>query len=235
MAVDKMKTGIPGLDKLTQGGIPRGLSVMVGGSSGSGKTTLCTQILYEGVKKYDEPGIFVTLEISPNKMFEFAGELGWDLKKYVEQNKIIMITLDPFQMHKLSGSEALISLLLEKIKDYKAKRVVIDSLDIFNLLFSDSFERRVAIHNLVTKLQNVNCNLFLISELETENVDISVEKLPTSVVDGIILLYYLRTGNVRTRAIEILKIRGTNHDKGIHPFKIGKNGISIYPEEKIFR
>lgn len=235
MVVERMKTGIPGLDKLTGGGVPRGLSVLVGGSSGSGKTTFCTQILYEGVKKYKEPGIFVTLEITPKKMYEFAGELGWDLKKYVEENKIIMITLDPFQMHKLSGSEALISLLLEKIRDYKAKRVVIDSLDIFNLLFSDPFEKRVAIHNLVTKLQSVNCNLFIISEMESETVDVTVESLPTSIVDGIIVLYYLRTGNVRTRAIEVLKLRGIKHDKGIHPFKIGSNGITIYPEEKIFR
>jgi KaiC/GvpD/RAD55 family RecA-like ATPase len=230
-----MKSGMPGFDKLCGGGIPRGISTILAGSSGSGKTTFATQILYNGITKYKENGVFVTLEITPKKMFEFTKNFGWDLKKLVDEDRLIMVTLDPFQMHKFSGSDALISLLLEKIKDYKVRRVVLDSLDIFNLLFSDPFDRRVAIHNLVTKLQSVNCNLIMISELDTENVDVNVEDLPTSVVDSIILLYYLRQGNVRQRAIEILKIRGIEHDKGMRPFRITNKGVKVYPGEKIFR
>jgi KaiC/GvpD/RAD55 family RecA-like ATPase len=75
----------------------------------------------------------------------------------------------------------------------------------------------------------------MISEVDTTAPMVNMDKLPTSVVDGIILLYNLRSGNTRQRAIEIMKMRGTAHDKEIHPFKMGPKGIKIYSKEKIFR
>lgn len=230
-----MHSGIPGFDELVQKGVPRGISCIVAGSSGSGKTTFCTQLLHEGVKKYKEKGLFVTLETTPHKLFEFMNVFKWDLKKMEEKKDIIIITMDPFQMHKLGGSETLASLLYNKVEEHGVRRLVIDSLDVFDLLYKDPFEKRVAVHNLVTKLQETNSNLFMISEVDTSSPEVNLSKLPTSVVDGIVLLYNLRSGNIRQRAIEVLKMRGTAHDKGMHPFKMMPNGIKIYSKEKMFR
>ncbi|MHA2428608.1 MAG: RAD55 family ATPase [Candidatus Hermodarchaeia archaeon] len=235
MKEDRMHSGIPGFDDLVQKGIPRGISCIVAGSSGAGKTTFCTQLLYEGIKKYKEKGLFVTLETTPQKLFDFMGTFKWDLKKMEKDKDLTIITMDPFQMHKLGGSETLASLLYNKIEEHGIKRLVIDSLDVFDLLYKDPFEKRVAVHNLVTKLQETDSNLFMISAADTTAPAVNIDRLPTSVVDSIILLYNLRSGNTRQRAIEILKMRGTEHDKEMHPFKMGPTGIKIYSKEKIFR
>jgi KaiC/GvpD/RAD55 family RecA-like ATPase len=235
MAILRMRSGVPGFDELTQGGIPKGISCIVGGSSGAGKTTFCAQLLYEGVRKYKEKGLFVTLETTPHKLFQFMSVFKWDFKKMEKDKKIVIITMDPFQMHKLGGSETLASLLYNKVEDSGVKRLVIDSLDVFDLLYKDPFEKRVAVHNLVTKLEETDSNLFMISEVDTSSPDINLDKLPTSVVDGIIMLYNLRSGNTRQRAVEVLKMRGTAHNKEMHPFKMVPTGIKIYSKEKIFR
>ncbi|MHA1131169.1 MAG: ATPase domain-containing protein, partial [Candidatus Helarchaeota archaeon] len=82
--IERVKSGISGLDEILNGGFIKGTNVLLAGSAGTGKTIFCMQFLYNGVVDYDEPGIFVTLEEMPAELRREAALFGWDFRKLEE-------------------------------------------------------------------------------------------------------------------------------------------------------
>src|SRR5450631_2616206 len=93
---DLVRTGIAGLDDILNGGIPRGNVILVEGSIGTGKTTLGVEFIYRGSSLFDEPGIIVVFEVSPDKLMRDALRFGWDLRRLEQQGrlKIVFTTRD---------------------------------------------------------------------------------------------------------------------------------------------
>jgi circadian clock protein KaiC len=77
---DLIRTGISGLDTIFRSGIPRGNVLLVEGAAGTGKTLLGMEFIYRGATQYNEPGIIVTFEVSPQKLMCDAAGFGWDLE-----------------------------------------------------------------------------------------------------------------------------------------------------------
>ena len=71
-----VQTGIAGLDLILMGGIPRTNVILVEGSTGSGKTLLGVEFIYRGITEFNEPGIIVVFEVSPDKLIRDAATLG---------------------------------------------------------------------------------------------------------------------------------------------------------------
>ena len=76
---DLVRTGIYGLDEILSGGIPRGNIILAEGAVGTGKTTLGVEFIYRGATEFDEPGVIVLFEVSPDKIVRDAAMFGWDL------------------------------------------------------------------------------------------------------------------------------------------------------------
>lgn len=228
---ERTKTGINGLDEVMGGGFEEDSINIVCGGPGSGKTIFALQFLINGAEKYNEPGVYITFEESKNKIIKHMKEFGWDIKGLENKGKLEIIEYTPEHVKKLlteGGGE--VDLAVEKIK---AKRIVIDSLTAFALLFKDELARMEAFLDLFKLIQKWECTALLISEEEQD-----IEKHHASTiefeVDGIVLLYNLRKDDVRKRALEILKLRGTQHSNKLFPMKITNKGINIYPEETLF-
>ena len=85
MQVQKLPTGIEGFDDVCQGGLPIGRSTLISGTSGTGKTVFSLHFLHNGIKHFDEPGIFVTFEESPLDILRNAASFGWNLQEMVER------------------------------------------------------------------------------------------------------------------------------------------------------
>src|ERR1700682_4990890 len=88
---DRVKTGISGLDAILAGGIPRGNIILLEGAIGTGKTTIGTEFVYRGAKEFDEPGVIVVFEVSPDKLARDAAGLGWDLPGLERSQKLEVI------------------------------------------------------------------------------------------------------------------------------------------------
>ena len=73
------RTGISGLDSILEGGIPRSNVTLVEGAIGTGKTTMGVEFVYRGASEFNEPGLIVLFEVSPEKVVRDAAQLGWDL------------------------------------------------------------------------------------------------------------------------------------------------------------
>src|SRR5438445_562829 len=80
-AIERVHTGIPGLDHVLEGGFPKGARVLIAGGAGCGKTIYCGQYLYKGATRYGEPGVYVTTEEPPQEFRSNMLRFGWDFKR----------------------------------------------------------------------------------------------------------------------------------------------------------
>lgn len=224
--MDKIETGISGLDILLEGGIPQNHSVLVAGTSGSGKSIFSMQFLLEGAEK-GEPGLYITFEEDEESILKVLDNFSWNLKKHIKADKIRIIRYDPYRF------QDIMDILSSNIKQMNAKRIVIDSISAIGLYIQDIREIRKTLVDIQSLGKSANCTTMIITEAPSDNPKkLSRFDVEEFVADGIIVLYYTPVANEYTRSIFVWKMRGTNHSRKIHPFKITKEGITVYPKEE---
>lgn len=231
-----VKTGIPGFDSILSGGLKKNSSVVVSGPPGSGKTTLGLQFIYFGAKEFDEPGVYVTLSQSIDEIKNDCKSFGWDIEDLVAKGKLLLVDLRPFKIKdevierdnslyrgEQIPFEHLTKFISNSIKKIKAKRVVIDSISILGMQYSDKFHMRQGLQGMIQSLENFNVTTMLISEF-SENNQVALEWFVTS---GIIQLDNQIINNEMRRTIKITKLRGIEHSKQIHTLELGSNGLIV--------
>ena len=219
----RVPTGIPGLDKLMDGGLVDGDVYLVTGGTGTGKTLFCCQFLWEGLKN-GEPGIFFSLEEHPQDVIHDAESFGWDFQKHIDNKKFIIEYQDPFEMADIT------TMVKNKIKKLGAKRVVIDSTSIFGMIFKDSSELRQRLYELIKSLKETGAVVLMTAEILEDTKGLSRYGVEEFVADGVIVLNYMTIGTEAFGSIEVRKMRRTAHQHGLYPTKITKNGIEIGKE-----
>jgi len=122
---------------------------------------------------------------------------------------------------------------IEKIRDMvsemDAKRLVIDSTTAFAMFMTSESEIRYNLFKLINEMKKLNCTTLLLSETMGGRDQFSRFGVEEFVVDGVIALYF----RPPVRAILIRKMRGTDHDKYVHPFEITPNGIEVNATEQV--
>ncbi len=225
--MERTKTGVPGMDELLDGGIPKGNLVVLAGDPGSGKTCFCLEYLYEGATKYNEPGIYISLEETESDILRIARQWGWDFDTLIGQNKISVTSVELYDFDKLKNLiEDLISVL-------KAKRVVIDPGVVFRLYFDRELDARKRILSLGKMLKKIGCTTIITNEITLDKTR-SLFGLEEYVADGVILLYHSKIENRFIRSVGILKMRGTKISEKLHPVKITENGIVVLAKQELF-
>ena len=224
---ERVKSGIPGLDDMVDGGIPKGNLVVLSGDPGSGKTVFCLQFLFEGAIKYDEPGIYVSLEEPEETILEGASEFGWDLKSLIQTNKLKIITIELYDFERLKSS------IEDTVKQINAKRVVIDPGVIFKLFFDRELDARKRIVALGKMLKRIGCTSIITNEISLDRMT-SLYGLEEYVADGVILMYHTKVKSRFVRSIAILKMRNTKISEQLKPIQIDDSGITVLVKGEIF-
>lgn len=236
--MDRIKSGISGLDEMLGGGIPKGRTVLVSGHCGSGKTMFATQFMDHGFHK-NEQGVYVTLEQGRVKLFEDALGLGIDFKAMEKAKKVRVIggqvgKISKFKFKTKAKVYDMIDEIREVIEEVKAKRVVIDSVNLFAMLFSSDEEKREAVAALISMLEDSNCTSILTCEVPENSSNISWYGFEDFVVDGVIFLHRRMNEGTYQRAISIIKMRGINHTQNIQAMDIKNKGLIVYDQEPDF-
>lgn len=227
MAEDKVSTGIAGLDEMLGGGIPKGHIAVVMGAFGTGKTTFALQFVNQGLSA-GEHCIFISLEEDTKSILKSAEAYGWNLQKYFDESKLGLYKLEPADAK--STVTRIKSELPSFIKEFKASRVVLDSVSLLNMLFEGDQERRSTLFNLTQLLRSTGCTALLTAEVKDDNPRSSRDGLVEYTVDGVILLQYdePKESGEGQLSLRILKMRRTAHSRRIKPYSIGKNGITVH-------
>jgi circadian clock protein KaiC len=251
--VKRTKTGMEGLDQLLNGGIPKNAVVLISGGAGSGKTLMGLQFLVKGATEYGEKGVFVTFEETREDITEQASQFGWDLNKLESEGNLKIVQFIPSKHHL-----AFVNFQLDElISTFKPSRLVYDSISTIGVyaeiladvetltsmglkkedmaveLRPDTVTRR-AVMDIMSRLKSYQLTSLVISELPKQFNFLSRDTVSEFVADGIIVLHCLERKEKKVRAIEVLKMRRTQHSMDLVPMLIGNNGIEVLTEEKVY-
>jgi len=235
----RLKTGIRGFDQISNGGIPLGRSTIVAGTAGSSKTIFACQFLSAGIENFDESGVFVTFEETPQDIRENMAGFGWDIEKWEEEKKWAFVdaSFDPSFQINIGGDfdfGALLVRIENAVKITGAKRVSIDSVGAIFTQFTDVSIVRRELFRISRALREMNVTVVLTLERIHEYGDISRFGVEEFVADNVIILRNVLDQEKRRRTVEILKFRGASHRKGEYPFTITpKDGIIGLPLSEI--
>jgi KaiC/GvpD/RAD55 family RecA-like ATPase len=226
--MERVKTGVAGLDEIMHGGIPKFHQTLITGTSGTGKTTFCCQYMYNGVKKYNDNGVYLSFEEPADSIKENAKSFGWDFDSLEKSGKFSFIRYDPYHI------EDVFDILESTVRQVKATRVVVDSISALGLHIKDEAELRRMIFNLSIILRKLKCTSLLVSEIVHGKAGLSRYGVEEFVADSVIVLYYERLQSAFSRAIQVWKVRGSSHSERLHPYKIDSSGATVYPKEEAF-
>ncbi|HOJ21274.1 MAG TPA: ATPase domain-containing protein [Armatimonadota bacterium] len=225
--MEKIPTGIEGLDLILMGGIVRGHAILVEGTPGAGKTTVGIQFIHEGVVRYGEAGLIISFEQFPAQLYRDAANFGWDLRALEAQNKVRVCCTSPEVLRdQLQKPDGLID---EWIQEMGARRILIDSISHLDTLSADPMERRVLAVSLLNALKQRGLTVLVTKEVTSEEgYGCSFEEY---VVDAVIRVSNTadRETGRRQRHVEVLKSRGQDHISGRHYFRFGPEGIEVFP------
>jgi len=240
-----VKTGVPGFDELITNGIPHGSSVLISGGPGTGKTTFCLQVL-GGAAEKGESCLYLTFEEDVHRLKQHMKNYGWDPDKLEREGKLLIKKMQPFDLSRsvealLARASGELTIELDEIegiipKGFKPDRIVLDSLSAVAAAFIGKEEGyRIYIEQLFNLFKGVGATSFLITEIEQDTSKYSRTGIEEFLADAVFVFYNIRQKNTRLNALEILKIRGTPHQKKIVPFRMLSNqGIVVYPREEVF-
>jgi KaiC/GvpD/RAD55 family RecA-like ATPase len=226
----RVRTGIPGLDNIMDGGFIENTITVVSGPAGSGKSLLAMQYLYNGAKNFNEPGIYITLEEGSASVKATMNAHGMDMDMLIASGKIFLIDLgepetDGRSSSKVNGFRSITDLLTNLIKLSKAKRIVIDSVSAVGAFYTSVEEFRRSLITFVRFLKANNITAVIITEATRETFTrFEVEEY---IADTFIIMGLKEVEGKLSRSLLVRKMRHTWHDTSSHPFTITTRGIEI--------
>ena len=226
------------MDDLLKGGLPKGRTIMVSGSCGTGKSTFAGHFINQGLSNR-EKCVYVTFEEGKDKLLDDLEQLGLKMKTK-ERNghlKIIGGSIGDIKYYKDKTKASAMDLsdeITEVVDEMDATRVVLDSINLFLMLFDTDEERRHAMANLSAALEKLNCTTILTCEVKEGTKNISWYGFEEFVVDGVIRIYRVPYENLFERAISVIKMRGMEHSPNIAAMQIRKDGLHVYPNKSPF-
>lgn len=228
MVLQRISTGILGLDSLIEGGIPIGFTVLVAGNPGTGKTILTSHFLYDGLKA-GESALYVSFSESKEQFYSNVDRIGMDFESFENQNKFVF--LDFVSINK-DGMRDALDEVLATIKEISAKRLVVDSFSAISQAYGTLIDARIVLQTILGKITRAEgVTSLLISEIPAgqDTIGSGIEEF---VADVIVRLEHGQD-NSTPMTLHVVKMRGTAMNKEPHVCTIGRNGMTLYPKQNL--
>ncbi len=230
-SLEKGPTGIKGLDEISGGGLPKGRTTIVSGGPGCGKTMLGLEFLVRGAVEFNEPGVLMTFEETPEEMTRNVASLGFNLKDLADRKKLFLdyVYVEPSEIQETGeyDLEGLFIRLQHAVETVDAKRVVLDTLQALFSGFSNPGILRAEIRRLFRWLKERG--LTAVVTAEKGDGTLTRHGLEEYVSDCVIVLDHRINDQISTRRMRIVKYRGTSHHADEYPFLIDEQGMSVLP------
>jgi len=219
------------LDELMGGGFPIGSCVLVSGKIGTGKSIFAMQYIAKGITDYGDLGVLVSLERDKKDIYRDASAFGLHLQRLEKEGTLQIIggpiSAVSMEMRKAKATiEDLMSEIVETVETSESKRMALERVDLLPLLPPEEPEIRVQLSDLKERLGELGCTSVLTAEIREGSEELSGVGAE-EILDGVIVLYYEGEGLTRDRALEIRKMRGTEHTNMLQFFDITGGGIAI--------
>ena len=239
VTVPKTPTGIAGFDSISEGGLPRERATLIAGTAGSAKTVFAVNYLAAGITQAGENGVFVTFEDSVPDVRKNMLGFGWDIAQWEKEGKWAFVDAAPdadgpmavVGEYDLGG---LLARIQHAVKKVNAKRVSLDSLNALFVQFKEHAMLRAELFRITAILKKMGLTVVFTGERTEEYGEVTRYGIEEFVADNVVILRNILDEERRRRTVEILKMRGTSHQRGEFPFTItSREGIVVIPLSRI--
>ena len=232
--VAKIETHIPGFDLVGEGGLPAGRATLIAGTAGSAKTVFATQFLAAGILEANDAGVFVTFEDPAEDIRRNMYSFGWDIPKWERDGRGAFVDAadageEPTPVVGSYDLSGLLARIQHAAKKVGARRVALDSLNALFVRFSDRSLLRSELHRITSTLKADGMTIVFTGERTEDYGEVTRFGIEEFVADNVVILRNILADERRRRTLEILKFRGTSHQRGEVPFTITENGIVVIP------
>src|ERR1700756_1777705 len=231
LVLEKVPTGIRGLDQVTHGGFPKGRTALVCGGPGTGKTLLGLEFLVRGALLYNEPGVCVAMEETAQELVTNMASLGYDLPALIRKKKLAIdyVHIERKQIEETGeyDLEGLFIRLRAAIDQVKAKRVLLDTIELLFLGLKNEGIVRAELRRLFHWLKDAGVTAVVTAEMGDRTL--TRYGLEEYVADCVLVLDHRVTEQVSTRRLRVVKYRGSSHGTNEYPFLLDETGLSVVP------
>ncbi|SEJ61353.1 circadian clock protein KaiC [Dyadobacter koreensis] len=227
----KSPTGIVGLDKITEGGIPKDRPTLICGGAGCGKTLFSMEFIVRGAIEFNEPGVFMAFEEKADELAVNVASLGFDLEK-LQAAKLIKLDHVYIERSEIEETgeydlDGIFIRLGHAIDSIGAKRVVLDTIENLFSSLNNQAIIRAELRRLFQWLKEKKVTTIITGE--KGDGTFTRHGLEEYVSDCVILLDHRVTNQISTRLLRVVKYRGSVHGTNEYPFLIDRSGISVLP------
>jgi circadian clock protein KaiC len=230
--IEKIPTGVSGLDNITNGGLPRGRTTLVAGGAGSGKTLLGMEFLVQGAMQYGESGVAMTFEESADEIASNMASLGYDLDALIRRKKLFIdyVHVERRQIEETGeyDLEGLFIRLDYAIKTINAKRVLLDTIEVLFAGLRNEAIVRSELRRLFRWLKDRGVTAVITAEAG-DGSTLTRHGLEEYVADCVIFLDHRVNEQISTRRIRVVKYRGSSHGTNEYPFLLDQSGLTVLP------
>jgi circadian clock protein KaiC len=220
--LERLSTGVEGLDSMTEGGLWSGSATLLAGPSGSGKTTLALQFALEGAR-LGEPSLYVNFQENPSQLARTIRGMGVDLDE-VGSRGFERMYASPVELQ----IDSIVTEIFRRVQENGIKRVVIDAVGDLAASASDPDRLRDYLYALI---QHFGVNgVTSVLTFETLGHALTGDKMnvgPVSYMCDNLLMLEMGGERETRRTIRVLKSRGSVHDPKVRDFSIADQGVLI--------
>jgi len=224
--VERVSTGVSGLDDVLEGGFPKGSLIVLAGNPGTGKTVFAAQFIYRGAAGQDEPGVYVSFAENREAFIENMKGFGFNFETLEKKGKFRFLDLLTVRE---AGVSTVLSTVVDAVEEVKAKRLVIDSYTALAQAFEKPFDSRIVTHTLLGKIvRQAGCTSLIIGEVPYRGTRIGTG-MEEFVADGVLLFRAGELDGRLFRDLEIKKMRGTRIAQNTVAFTLHR-GFEAFPK-----